>query len=102
MNVQLTSFCLLLMDQMMEKLRGGKHARIIRRTEERKKDQQKNSSLKEEEDEPVVEFDDEIDQVLQEKIDREVEEFARRLNCTWEERKIEILRDAGNHKEITT
>ena len=65
----------------------------------KKKDQQKNYSLKEEDD-PVIEFDDEIDQVLQEKIDREVEEFARRLNCAWEERKIEILRDAGNHKEI--
>ena len=43
----------------------------------KKKDQQKNYSLKEEDD-PVIEFDDEIDQVLQEKIDREVEEFARR------------------------
>ncbi|KEH17886.1 putative S-phase kinase-associated protein [Medicago truncatula] len=65
----------------------------------KKKDQQKNSSLKEEDD-LVVEFDDEIDQALQERIDREVEEFARRLNCSWEERKKEILRDAGNHREI--
>jgi hypothetical protein len=48
----------------------------------------------------ILEFDDEIDQVLQEKIDKEVEEFACRLNCAWEERKIEILRDAGHHKEI--
>jgi hypothetical protein len=65
----------------------------------KKKDQQKNSSLKEEDDH-VVEFYDEIDQALQEKIDREVEEFARRLNCSWKDRKKEILRDAGNHREI--
>jgi len=65
----------------------------------KKGDQQMNSSLKEEDD-LVVEFDDEIDQALQERIDREVEEFARRLNCSWEERKKEILRDAGNHREI--
>jgi len=65
----------------------------------KKEDQQKNSSLKEEDDH-VFELDDEIDQALQEKIDWEVEEFARRLNCSWEERKQEILRDAGNHREI--
>ncbi|KEH17892.1 putative S-phase kinase-associated protein [Medicago truncatula] len=62
----------------------------------KKKDQQKNSSMKEEEG-PVVEFDDEIDHDLM--TDKEVEEFARRLNCTREERIKEILRDCDNHRD---
>ncbi|GAU20227.1 hypothetical protein TSUD_352910 [Trifolium subterraneum] len=59
------------------------------------KEQQKKSSLKEapiqhnkkEEYDPIVEFDDdEFDQTIIAKIDREVEEFARRLNTDWSER----------------
>ncbi|KAJ8900449.1 hypothetical protein K2173_025226 [Erythroxylum novogranatense] len=43
---------------------------------------------------PKVEFDDvddEIDPALKEKIDREVEDFARRLNSVWPERMQELL-----------
>ncbi|KAM1182214.1 hypothetical protein EV1_000663 [Malus domestica] len=36
-------------------------------------------------------IDDEIDPALKEKIDREVEDFARRLNSDWPERMQEIL-----------
>jgi len=55
----------------------------------------------EEEDGYVVEFnDDEIDQALMEKINKEVKEFDRRLNCSLEERIKEIITDADNHKEI--
>ncbi|KAJ4728269.1 SKP1-like protein 21 [Melia azedarach] len=38
-----------------------------------------------------VDVDDEIDPALKEKIDREVEDFARRLNSDWPERMQEIL-----------
>ncbi|GAY51504.1 hypothetical protein CUMW_134670 [Citrus unshiu] len=38
-----------------------------------------------------VDIDDEIDPALKEKLDREVEDFARRLNSDWPERMQEIL-----------
>ncbi|KDP28618.1 hypothetical protein JCGZ_14389 [Jatropha curcas] len=38
-----------------------------------------------------VDIDDEIDPALKEKIDREVEDFARRLNSDWPERMQELL-----------
>ncbi|KAK9202319.1 hypothetical protein WN944_017529 [Citrus x changshan-huyou] len=38
-----------------------------------------------------VDMDDEIDPALKEKLDREVEDFARRLNSDWPERMQEIL-----------
>jgi len=50
------------------------------------------------EEDRVVEFDDEIDQDLM--TDTEVEEFARRLNCTLKERIKEIIRDCDNHLDI--
>ncbi|XP_009589938.1 SKP1-like protein 21 isoform X1 [Nicotiana tomentosiformis] len=36
-------------------------------------------------------MDDELDPVMKEKIDREVEDFARRLNCDWPDRMQQIL-----------
>ncbi|KAH1068068.1 hypothetical protein GLYMA_03G008500v4 [Glycine max] len=52
---------------------------------------------------PKVEFDDgdiddEIDPALKEKIDREVEDFARRLNSDWPERMQELL-SSGQERE---
>ncbi|KAL3026692.1 hypothetical protein AAZX31_03G008000 [Glycine max] len=52
---------------------------------------------------PKVEFDDgdiddEIDPALKEKIDREVEDFARRLNSDWPERMQELL-SSGKERE---
>ena len=91
--------------------KGNKSCKNKKKNRKKKKDQEKNSSMKEEEDlvvdqaltakideqvekegDPRVEFDDEID--------REVEEFARRLNCTLEERIKETLTDCANHREI--
>jgi len=55
----------------------------------------------EEEDDHVVEFDDDgIHQAKMIKINKDVEEFDRRLSCSWEERIKEIITDACNHKEI--
>ena len=126
-----------------EETKGNKTCKHKKKNKRKKKDQHKNSSMKEEVV-PVVEFDDEIDQALMAKIDkevekevdlevdktlttkidremekeddyavefdveidrdlmtdREVEEFARRLNCTREERIKEILRDCEYHRDI--
>ncbi|CAN0884215.1 SKP1-like protein 20 [Linum grandiflorum] len=61
--------------------------------------QSETSRLQDAEDEVVarkvelddVDIDDEIDPALKEKIDREVEDFARRLNSDWPERMQELL-----------
>ncbi|KAG4400488.1 hypothetical protein AAZX31_07G067000 [Glycine max] len=54
---------------------------------------------------PKVEFDDgdiddEIDPALKEKIDREVEDFARRLNSDWPERMQELLSSGQERKTM--
>ncbi|KAI5421796.1 SKP1-like protein 20 [Lathyrus oleraceus] len=56
-------------------------------------------------DDPMVEFDDddtddEIDPVLKAKIDREVEDFARRLNSDWPERIKDFLSSTQERKTM--
>ncbi|KAM1486450.1 hypothetical protein ACFX2I_000647 [Malus domestica] len=46
-------------------------------------------------------IDDEIDPALKEKIDREVEDFARRLNSDWPERMQEILSLGQERRPVT-
>ncbi|GAU20228.1 hypothetical protein TSUD_352920 [Trifolium subterraneum] len=65
----------------------------------KEKEQQKKFSLKEapiqhnkkEENDPIVELDDDDDETIMAKIDREVEEFSRRLNTDWSERMKEFF-----------
>ncbi|XP_047169368.1 SKP1-like protein 21 isoform X2 [Vigna umbellata] len=45
-------------------------------------------------------IDDEIDPALKEKIDREVEDFARRLNSDWPERMQELLSSGQERKTV--
>ncbi|PNY08194.1 SKP1-like protein 21-like [Trifolium pratense] len=56
-------------------------------------------------DDPMLEFDDddtddEIDPALKAKIDREVEDFARRLNCDWPERIKDFFSSAQERKTM--
>ncbi|KAJ6836778.1 SKP1-like protein 21 isoform X2 [Iris pallida] len=44
--------------------------------------------------------DDELDPAMKEEIDREVEDFARRLNCGWAERMQEILCSGGQERRL--
>ncbi|XP_029127849.1 SKP1-like protein 21 isoform X3 [Cajanus cajan] len=131
MNVQLMTFCLLLMEMkenFVAEPKGVKTSKNKKKNR-RKKEQQKNSSSKEtseldkkevnghdirhqsSEAERISESSylhyaedgtstpksddgdiyDGIDPALKEKIDREVEDFARRLNSDWPERMQELL-----------
>ncbi|XWS77018.1 hypothetical protein CRYUN_Cryun01aG0227700 [Craigia yunnanensis] len=47
-----------------------------------------------------ADIDDEIDPALKEKLDREVEDFARRLNSDWPERMLEILSLGQERKPV--
>jgi S-phase kinase-associated protein 1 len=78
-----------------EEPKRNKTCKNKKKKRRKEKEQQKKSSLKEaavqdnkkEEDDPIIEFnDDEFDQTIMAKIDREVEEFERRLNTDWSER----------------
>ncbi|XP_045788207.1 SKP1-like protein 21 [Trifolium pratense] len=78
-----------------EEPKPNKTRKNKKKNQRKEKQQQKKSSLKEapiqhnkkEEDDPKVEFnDEEFDQTIMAKIDKEVEEFARRLNTEWSER----------------
>jgi len=44
--------------------------------------------------------DDEMDPIMREKLDREVEDFARRLNSDWPERMQEILASGQEPRKI--
>ncbi|XP_027192783.1 SKP1-like protein 21 isoform X4 [Cicer arietinum] len=64
-----------------------------------------SSNLHHTDDSPMDEFDDgdiddEIDPALKAKIDREVEDFARRLNSDWPERMQDFLKSAQERKTM--
>ncbi|XP_029127839.1 SKP1-like protein 21 isoform X1 [Cajanus cajan] len=140
MNVQLMTFCLLLMEMkenFVAEPKGVKTSKNKKKNR-RKKEQQKNSSSKEtseldkkevnghdirhqsSEAERISESSylhyaedgtstpksddgdiyDGIDPALKEKIDREVEDFARRLNSDWPERMQELLSSGQDRKTL--
>ncbi|KAI3954630.1 hypothetical protein MKW98_019761 [Papaver atlanticum] len=70
----------------------------------RKKNQPKHFCINNEKDKKELlcddDIDDELDPAMKEELDKEVEEFARRLNLDWTERKQEIL-SLGEEGKLT-